>query len=200
MRLINALPLLLLFGCGNSKEKIDLLVHHANIYTVDSSFSIAEAMAIKDGRVLETGSNDALLEKFEAKDTLDANGQFIFPGFIDAHAHFFSYGLGLQSADLSGTDSWQSIIDTLRSFSRLHPDGWLIGRGWDQNDWEEKEFPNNEALNTLFPDRPVLLSRVDGHAAIANNKALQLAGLKPEQRLSPVAQLNNAMAGSPAYS
>lgn len=179
MKLIHALPLVLLFSCGNSKEKADLLVHHATIYTVDSSFSIAEAMAVKDGKVLETGSTEALLTKYEAKDTLDANGQFVYPGFIDAHAHFYSYGLGLQTADLTGTDSWQAIIDTLRSFSKSHPDGWLIGRGWDQNDWEEKEFPDNEALNTLFPDRPVLLSRVDGHAAIANNKALQMAGLKP---------------------
>jgi predicted amidohydrolase YtcJ len=197
MRLLNALPLLLLFSCGDPKEKIDLLVHHATIYTVDSSFSTAKAMAIKDGRVLETGSNEALLKKYEAKDTLDANGQFIYPGFIDAHAHFYSYGLGLQTADLSGTDNWQSIIDTLRSFSQSHPDGWLIGRGWDQNDWEEKEFPDNEALNTLFPDRPVLLSRVDGHAAIANNKALQLAGLKPGATLTggTVEQRNGRLTG-----
>ena len=179
MRIIYALPLLLLLACSASKEKIDLLVHNATIYTVDSSFSIAEAMAIKDGKILETGTNEALLKKYESKETLDAKGQFIYPGFIDAHAHFYSYGLGLQTADLTGTDSWQAIIDTLRSFSKSHPDGWLIGRGWDQNDWNEKEFPNNEALNTLFPDRPVLLSRIDGHAAIANNKALQMANLKP---------------------
>ncbi|QEC43504.1 amidohydrolase [Pseudobacter ginsenosidimutans] len=179
MRIIYALPLLLLVTCSASKEKIDLLVHHAIIYTVDSSFSTAEAMAIKDGKILETGSNEALLKKYEANETLDAKGQFIYPGFIDAHAHFYSYGLGLQTADLTGTDSWQAITDTLRSFSQSHPDGWLIGRGWDQNDWEEKEFPDNEALNTLFPDRPVLLSRIDGHAAIANNKALQMANLKP---------------------
>ncbi|WP_127124637.1 amidohydrolase [Pseudoflavitalea rhizosphaerae] len=179
MRIIYALPLFLLTACNAAKEKIDLLVHHATIYTVDSSFSTAEAMAIKDGKILETGSNEALLKKYEAKETLDAKGQFIYPGFIDAHAHFYSYGLGLQAADLTGTDSWQSIIDTLRSFSTSHPDGWLIGRGWDQNDWNEKEFPNNEALNILFPDRPVLLSRIDGHAAIANNKALEMANLKP---------------------
>lgn len=179
MRIIYALPLFLLTACSVAKEKIDLLVHHATIYTVDSSFSTAEAMAIKDGKILETGTNASLLKKYEAKDTLNASGQFIYPGFIDAHAHFYNYGVGLQAADLTGTDSWQSIIDTLRSFAKSHPDGWLIGRGWDQNDWNEKEFPNNDALNTLFPDRPVLLSRIDGHAAIANNKALQMANLKP---------------------
>lgn len=179
MRIFYTIPLLLLFSCGVTKEKADLLVHNATIYTVDSSFNTVAAMAIRDGKVLETGTSEALLAKYQAMDTLDAGGRSIYPGFIDAHAHFYSYGLGLQTADLTGTDSWQAIIDTLHSFSKSHPDGWLIGRGWDQNDWSEKEFPDNEALNTLFPDRPVLLSRIDGHAAIANNKALSMAGLKP---------------------
>lgn len=179
MRIIKALPLLLLTACSASPEKIDLLIHHATIYTVDSSFSTAEALAVKDGRILETGSNEALLKKYAAKESIDAKGQFIYPGFIDAHAHFFGYGQSLQTADLNGTTSWQAILDTLSSFAKTHPDGWLLGRGWDQNDWDNKEFPSNEALNTLFPDRPVLLSRVDGHAAIANAKALELAGVKP---------------------
>lgn len=179
MRIIKALPLLLLTACGASKTQIDLLVHHATIYTVDSSFSTAEALAVKDGKILETGSNEALLKKYAAKEILDAKGQFIYPGFIDAHAHFFGYGQSLQTADLNGTTSWQAILDTLSAFARTHPDGWLLGRGWDQNDWDTKEFPSNEALNALFPDRPVLLSRVDGHAAIANNKALEMAGVKP---------------------
>lgn len=179
MRIIKALPLLLLTACSASQEKIDLLIHHATIYTVDSSFSTAEALAVKDGRILETGSNEALLKKYAAKESIDAKGQFIYPGFIDAHAHFFGYGQSLQTADLNGTTSWQAILDTLSSFAKTHPDGWLLGRGWDQNDWDNKEFPSNEALNTLFPDRPVLLSRVDGHAAIANAKALELAGVKP---------------------
>ncbi|HVK48609.1 MAG TPA: amidohydrolase [Pseudobacter sp.] len=179
MRIIKALPLLLLTACSASQEKIDLLIHHATIYTVDSSFSTAEALAVKDGRILETGSNEALLKKYAAKESIDARGQFIYPGFIDAHAHFFGYGQSLQTADLNGTTSWQAILDTLSLFAKTHPDGWLLGRGWDQNDWDNKEFPSNEALNTLFPDRPVLVSRVDGHAAIANAKALELAGVKP---------------------
>lgn len=179
MRILYALPFMLFASCTAQKEKADLLVHHATIYTVDSSFSTAEAMAVKDGKILETGSNEALLKKYEAKDTLDANGQFIYPGFIDAHAHFYQYGLSLQTANLNGTDSWKAILDTLTSFAQTHNSGWLIGRGWDQNDWTTKEFPTNEDLNQLFPDRPVLLTRVDGHAAIANNTALQLAGVKP---------------------
>ena len=115
---------------------------------------------------------------------MDEDGKFIYPGFIDAHAHFLSYGLSLQKANLVGTNSWQEIIDTLRQFSNKVPDGWVIGRGWDQNDWAVKEYPSKEKLDSLFPDRPVFLTRVDGHAAIANQKALDVAHVKPGTRLT----------------
>lgn len=170
-------------SCTNTTEA-DLLVKNAVIYTVDSSFSTAQAMAIKDGKILAIGSNTEILAAYKAKETIDAGGKFIYPGFIDAHAHFYSYGLGLQTADLVGTDSWNAILDSLQSFAATHPEGWLIGRGWDQNDWSVKEYPDNAELNRLFPNRPVLLSRVDGHAAIANNKALEMAGIKPGDKLT----------------
>jgi len=163
----------------SQKTKVDLLVYNASIYTVNPSFAIAEAMTIKDGKIVEVGKTADLQKKYEAKEKLDAQGKFIYPGFIDAHAHFFSYGNSLQNADLVGTESWDGILEILKTFSATHSDGWLQGRGWDQNDWAAKEFPTNEKLDELFPDRPVLLTRVDGHAAIANTKALQLAGLKP---------------------
>jgi predicted amidohydrolase YtcJ len=102
----------------------------------------------------------------------------MYPGFIDAHAHFFRYGLGLQTANLVDTKSWEDILDRLQIFAKEHQEGWLIGRGWDQNDWDVKEFPSKEKLDQLFPDRPVLLTRIDGHAAIANQKALDEAGVK----------------------
>ncbi|MBC6492185.1 amidohydrolase [Flavihumibacter stibioxidans] len=170
-------------ACTNPSEA-DLLVQNAVIYTVDSSFSMAQAMAIKDGKILAIGSNAEIQAAYKGKETIDAGGKFIYPGFIDAHAHFYSYGLGLQTADLVGTDSWNAILDSLQSFAATHPEGWLIGRGWDQNDWSVKEYPGNADLNRLFPNRPVLLSRVDGHAAIANNKALELAGIKPGDKLT----------------
>mgnify|MGYP001765044020 CR=1 FL=1 len=173
-----------LFTACSQKQEADLLIQNAVIYTVDSSFSTAEAMALKDGRVLAVGSNAEILAGYVAKETVDAAGKFIYPGFIDAHAHFYNYGLGLQTADLVGTTSWNAILDSLKSFAASHPEGWLIGRGWDQNDWAVKEYPNNDELNRLFPDRPVLLSRVDGHAAIANNKALEMAGIKAGDKLT----------------
>src|SRR5687768_15958989 len=169
--------ILTLLSCSQ-KEKADLLVYNATIYTVDSTFSMAEAIAIKDGKILAIGKTTDLEKKYEAKERTDAQGKFIYPGFIDAHAHFVGYGLGLQTADLVGTKSWEEIVEKLKTFSAENKDGWLIGRGWDQNDWAVTDFPSNENLNELFPDRPILLTRIDGHAAIANQKSLDLAGVK----------------------
>lgn len=180
------LGVLLIMGtwsCSN-KNEADLLIRNAIIYTVDSQFSKQTGMVIREGKILELGTDAQLLQKYQAKDILDAGGQFIYPGFIDAHCHFYRYGLGLQTADLGGTTSWQSILDTLVKFSTNVPEGWLIGRGWDQNDWPTQNFPVNEDLNRLFPERPVLLTRIDGHAAIANKKALELAGIKAGDRLT----------------
>jgi predicted amidohydrolase YtcJ len=168
----------LLSSCGN-KQKADLIIQNATIYTVDSSFEAAQSMAIAGGRILATGSNEAISNAYTADSLVDAAGQFVYPGFIDAHAHFVGYALGLQKADLTGTDSWESILGRLKEFAESHPEGWLIGRGWDQNDWANKNFPDNTELNKLFPDRPVVLTRVDGHAVIANQKALDLAAVKP---------------------
>ena len=175
--------LILLFSCSQ-KEKIDLLVHNATIYTVDSSFSTTEAMVIQNGKIVATGKTVELEEKYEAIEKIDAGGKFIYPGFIDAHAHFVGYGLSLQRVDLSGTQSWEENIEKIKTFAASHTEGWLTGRGWDQNDWTVKEFPTNEKLNELFPDRPVLLTRIDGHAAIANQKALELARIKAGDTLT----------------
>lgn len=175
---------LLLAKAGAQKQAADLLVINAKIYTVDSRFSTATAMAVKKGRIEAVGSTAALQLRYKAASVLDAGGKFIYPGFIDAHSHFYRYGLGLQTADLVGTGSWEAILDKLRSFAAENGEGWLIGRGWDQNDWPLKEFPTRETLDLLFPDRPVLLTRVDGHAAIVNQKALELAGIKAGQTLT----------------
>lgn len=174
---------LLLLAC-KQPQQADLLVYNATIYTVDSSFSKTEAMVIKDGKILATGNKTELEKKYRAVDVLDAGGKFIYPGFIDAHAHFTGYGLSLFTVDLTGTGSWAECIERVRKFAAENPEGWITGRGWDQNDWTQKEFPTNEELDTLFPDRPVLLKRVDGHAAIANQRALELAGIKPGLQIS----------------
>ena len=178
-----ALLAISLFSCTH-KEKADLLVYNATIYTVDSSFSTAEAMAIKDGKILAVGKIADLESAFEAKEKLDAEGKFIYPGFIDAHAHFVGYGMSLQKVDLTGTTSWDEVVERVKVFAAINKEGWITGRGWDQNDWAIKEFPSNEKLNELFPDRPVLITRVDGHAAVANQKAIELAGIKAGDTLT----------------
>lgn len=173
----------LLISCS-SKTKIDLLVYNATIYTVDSSFSSAQSIAIDKGKIIEVGKTADLKSKYDATENLDAKGKFIYPGFIDAHAHFMGYGNSLQRVDLTGTNSWDEVIQRTKQFAAENPAGWLLGRGWDQNDWPVKNFPSNEKLNELFPDRPVLLTRVDGHAAIANQKALDIAGVKAGDKLT----------------
>lgn len=184
MRTLLALVLLgCLASCRDTTEA-DLLIYNAHIYTIDSSFSVAEAMAIKDGKILEVGTSSNLTRKYYSRNKMNASGQYIYPGFIDAHAHFYRYGLGLQTADLVGTTSWDAILAKLDSFAANNPEGWLIGRGWDQNDWAVKEYPTKERLDQLFPTRPVLLTRVDGHAAIANQVALNAAGVKAGMRLT----------------
>jgi predicted amidohydrolase YtcJ len=187
MKRLNSLliPIVLLAVSCNNKKSADLLVYNATIYTVDSAFSTAEAMVIRDGKILATGSKGDLEKEYNSTRQTDAQGKFIYPGLIDAHAHFVGYGTGLQTVDLTGTENWNEIITRVSAFSKELPkDQWIIGRGWDQNDWPVKEFPSNEELNRLFPDQPVLLTRVDGHAAIANQKALDAAGVKAGDKLT----------------
>ncbi len=174
----------LLFSCS-SKTKIDLLVYDATIYTVDSAFSTAEAMAVNNGRIVETGKTTELQNKYDAKESLDAQGKFIYPGFMDAHSHFVGYAQSLFTVDLYDSKSMDEVVQRVKDFAAEHPNSvWILGRGWDQNKFPGKEFPTNEKLNQLFPDKPVLLERVDGHASIANQKALDIAGLKPGDKIS----------------
>ncbi len=178
---------LLLIACSsNSRTKADLLIHHAKIYTADSAFSIAEAMVVKDGKIIAVGKNDAILKEYQAAEMQDAGGKTVFPGFIDAHAHFVSYGMSLQNVNLVGTKSWDECIARVKEFitqKNIQPGTWIQGRGWDQNDWTIKEFPSKELLDKDFPSNPVALGRIDGHALIANQAALDQAKIQPGQML-----------------
>ncbi len=180
------LPLLLvavITSCQQKDYNADLLVKNGLIYTVNNQFSIAGAFVVKGGKIVAVGKADSLEKIYYAKTTVDARGKPVYPGFIDAHAHFYNYGLSLQAANLVGTNSWASIIDTVQQYARRNTDGWIIGRGWDQNHWKDKIFPNKAKLDSLFPMRPVILTRIDGHAAIVNQAALNIAGIKPGQTI-----------------
>lgn len=167
-----------------AQQKVDLLLYNAKVYTIDPQFKTAEAIAVDKGKIVAVGTTAELRKNYTGKQSLDAKGKFVYPGFIDAHAHFYRYSIGLQTADLVGTSSWEEVLNSLQGFAKNHPEGWLIGRGWDQNDWPVQEFPTKERLDQLFPDRPVFLTRVDGHAAIANQKALDIAGVKAGYQLN----------------
>jgi len=179
-------PLLLLFTIACQQKKnynADLLVTNAVVYTVDHTFSTAQAFVVTGGKIVAVGDSATLEKKYFAREVINAGGHAIYPGFIDAHTHFYDYGIGLQQADLTNTDSWESVVDTIISYARSNTDGWIIGNGWDQNLWKNKQFPNKAKLDSLFPIRPVLLTRIDGHAAIANQAALNIAGVKPGQTI-----------------
>ena len=180
------LALALLAGCrANTRESVDLLVTNATVYTVDSTFSKTEAFAVKNGKFVAVGPAADLQARFAATTEVDAKGQFIYPGFYDAHCHFYRYALALPSADLVGTTSWKAVIAKLRENRKKYPQAaWLTGRGWDQNDWPSKQFPTKDTLDQLFPDVPVFLTRVDGHAALVNQKALDLAGVTAHTPIS----------------
>ncbi len=166
------------------RQKADMIIHHAKIYTVDEQFSVAEAMAVRDGKIIAIGKNDAILKQYKSDIMEDAAGKWVFPGFIDAHAHFAGYGFSLQKVNLVDTESWEEVLNRCNEFVKNLPEGaWLTGRGWDQNDWAIKDNPTHEKLTEMFPNRPVLITRIDGHAAIANQKAMDLAGIKPGDRI-----------------
>lgn len=158
------------------KQEVDLVVHNAKVYTVDGDFAVVEAFAVRDGKFVATGTNDEILNKFNGAEQVDAGGLPVYPGFYDAHAHFHGFASTLMQADLMGAASFDEIIERLQAFRGEFPDAqWLVGRGWDQNLWPVKNFPDRKDLDAAFPDIPVYIIRVDGHAALANSKALELA-------------------------
>jgi len=167
-----------LAGCQPQREAVDLLVTNATVYTVDSTFSQAQAFAVRDGHFVAVGSAADLQGRYQPAQTVDARGQFIYPGFYDAHCHFYRYALGLRSANLVSAGSWAETVGRLTAHRRQQPTAaWLTGRGWDQNDWPGQRYPTKDTLDRLFPNVPVLITRVDGHAALVNQKALDLAGV-----------------------
>lgn len=167
------------------KQQADLIVHNAVIYTVNNQFSTAEAFAVKDGKFIWVGSSKDILAQYNAKQKIDANKKSVYPGFYDPHSHFLGLGQMLNQCDLVDTKSYEEIIDRLTKFAAEHPDHqWIIGRGWDQNDWPVKVFPTKELLDKAFPNKPVLLTRIDGHAAIINSKAIQLAKISPASKVN----------------
>ena len=168
---------LLCIACNSKKESVDLLVTNAKIYTVNVEFETAEALAAKGGIIVAVGTSEDLQKQYTSEHSIDAKGQTLLPGLIDAHAHLYNLGISMQNVDLVGTTSKAEVLERLVAFQKEKQVPFIYGRGWDQNDWEVKEFPNKDRLDELFPDTPVALTRIDGHAMITNSKALEMAGI-----------------------
>lgn len=176
------ISIILFISCKPS-PKADAIYYNGKVYTVDSAFTIAEAFAVKDGKIVATGTS-AEINKYDAPVKTDLQGKAVYPGFIDAHCHFYGYALDLKKIWLLGTKSFDEILDSLQKHKDQLFMGWLFGRGWDQNDWNVKEYPDRFKLDSLFPDVPVFLMRIDGHAALVNSKALELAGITKDTKVT----------------
>ncbi|MEA3478118.1 MAG: amidohydrolase family protein, partial [Bacteroidota bacterium] len=173
-----------MMSCNTMNRQADLIVHNARIYTVNADMEVQQAMVISDGMIVELGTDKSILERFRAAETIDCLGKPLFPGLIDAHCHFYSYGITrIRKADLTGTGSFEEILDILLKHHVAHPSEWLEGRGWDQNDWELKEFPVKERLDELFPNTAVILTRIDGHAVLVNSEAMKRAGITADTKI-----------------
>ena len=165
------------------QENVDLIVTNAKVYTVNDDFTTAESFAVKDGKFVAIGTAKEIQEKYTTANNIDAKGKAVYPGFIDGHCHFYGLGLQQQKVNLVGTTSYDDVLQKLVAFQKEKNTSFITGRGWDQNDWEVKEFPTKEKLDSIFPNIPVAIRRIDGHAMLVNQKAIDLAGITTDSKI-----------------
>ncbi len=175
MRKLTLLLLITMTISCSKKENASLIVFNANIYTANENFDKAEAFAIQNGKIIAVGTSSEIQENYNSEKLINAEGKTIIPGFIDAHCHFYGLGLQQQKVDLTGTKSFDEVVQRIIDFQKEKNVSYITGRGWDQNDWEVKEFPTKEKLDELFPNTPIAVRRIDGHALLANQAAIDLA-------------------------
>jgi predicted amidohydrolase YtcJ len=171
------LTVCLLSSCFKG-EQADLIIHNAQIYSLNLHGDVFEAMAIRDGKIIELGSEREILNKYHGP-SINAEKKEIYPGFHDAHGHLFSLAQKKLSADLTGCKSMNEVVQRLERYDAMKKNKVLVGKGWDQSLWSNQELPDNTRLNELFPEKAVILYRVDGHAVLANDFALRKAGITP---------------------
>ena len=171
--------LLLLAMPSFGEDAADLVLRNGRFYPASTPEAVEGSMAVRDGRIAYLGPDAGLADLLGPKtEMVDLGGKTVTPGLIDAHAHLVGLGRALAQVDLVGTASYEEVIERVRSRAETQPAGsWVNGRGWDQNDWPTKEFPSHQALSAAVPDHPVWMRRVDGHAALLNQRAMQELGL-----------------------
>ena len=177
----------------------DLVVTNARIYTADDSRPMAEAMAVRGGRILFVGSRrGALIFRGNQTRMVDAAGATIIPGIADAHVHLLGLGLALRTVNLNGTRSLDEVVQRIADKAKELPAGtWITGRGWDQNDWPDTRLPSHEMLSRAVPNNPVFVTRVDGHAGFANAAAMRVAEIASATRDPEGGRIERAADGSP---
>ncbi len=169
---------MLYIGCNQKpKQLVDLILYNGNIYTCDTAFNTVSAVAIQGGDIVAVGDDKHILKGFEGKKYIDLNQKPTYPGFIDAHSHFYGYGNDLQELDLKPSTSFSDMIDLTVAFAQKAQPNFIVGRGWNEENWVVKGTINKTRLDILFPNIPVFLQRVDGHAALCNQAALDLANI-----------------------
>jgi len=185
-------------SCHFGNDKVDMIIHNATIYLMDETGTTVDAIAIKDGIIVAYGPEREIMNQYDAPFIYDAAKRPVYPGFIDGHCHFLAYGLMLQDADLTGAKSWKEVISIIEAYAPTRNSEWIIGRGWDQNDWISNKtvqdgggligsslpFPDKKDLDVLFPNTPVYLTRIDGHAVLVNQAALNVAGINTSTTIS----------------
>lgn len=178
----------------------DLVLTNGRIYTVDNARPQVSALAVRGGRVLFVGSDaEARALAGPSTQVIDLRGAAVYPGFTDAHAHLLGLGNMLQRVNLAGSKSYDEVIARVKAWVRdVKPGEWIQGRGWDQNRWPVKEFPTHEALSRAFPDNPVVLDRIDGHALLANARAMELAHVTAATRDPAGGRIVRLPSGAPS--
>ncbi len=167
---------ILLGGCGFKSKEVDLIVHNAKIYSVDENFSIHQAIAISGDSIVALGPEREILNEYKGKKHIDAQGAVVYPGFIDAHSHLMGYSVGLLNLDLRDAKSFEEVLEQLEN-KKSSSSQSIMGRGWDESNWPNKELPSRSKIDELFPETPVILYRVDGHSALVNGAMFKLAGI-----------------------
>ena len=192
----NKTLLLFLIFLTSCTESVDLIVHNAKIYSADELNTRYSSFAVKEGKFVYVGG-DEILSNYSSANIINAQDLPVYPGFIDSHAHFYDLGFYLNQVDLKNTQSLEEVIDRVTEFDAENNSNFIIGRGWDQNDWNNKTFPTNTLLNEKFPDKPVVLRRIDGHAYLVNDSALKLAGINNSTKVDggEIVKIGNRLTG-----
>ncbi len=199
MLLLPACLVWTIVAASQSKTVADLIITHANVWTVDEAHPKAQAVAVFGDRIIAVGSN-AEVEALRGPNTrvIDAGGKLLLPGFNDAHVHFVSGGLQLDSVQLNDVTGKEEFVRRVAERAKKTPKGeWIQGGDWDETKWPGSVLPTKEWIDSVTPDNPVFLSRYDGHSSLANSAALKLAGVNAQTSDPPGGVIVRDAQGNP---